>query len=139
VADVTSMRAVCSPFSGLVSEIGESGPQGATVDLQASIGFYKQASDFGDTNASYRIGAIYHRGREGVPKDDAQAVSWYHKAADAGDSEGMVRLGLMYTDRRGGLPQGLAKCVALRFERNRNCERYPTNTSTFTDFLSWSK
>jgi TPR repeat protein len=112
VADVTSMRAVCSPFSGLVSEIGESGPQGATVDLQASIGFYKQASEFCDTNASYRIGAIYYRGREGVPKDDAQAVSWYHKAADAGDGNGMDHLGFMYEHGLGWLPKDKVRAVS---------------------------
>jgi TPR repeat protein len=84
-----------------LGRVYESGFQGAPMDLQASIGFYKRASDLGDGNASYRIGAIYYNGRKGVPKDDTQAVSWYRKAADAGDPSGMNLLGFMYLNGRG--------------------------------------
>jgi len=97
--NVTELRSLADHGSrSALTQLGrvyELGIQGASVDLQASIGFYKQASELGDSDASYRVGAIYYSGREGVPKDDAQAVSWCRKAVDAGNAEGMDRLGFM--------------------------------------------
>jgi TPR repeat protein len=83
----------------------ESGLQGAPTDLQASIRFYKRASDLGDGTASYRIGEIYYYGRQGVPKDELQAVNWYRKAADLGDGPSMFSLGFMHERGQGGLPK----------------------------------
>jgi TPR repeat protein len=95
-----------------LGKVHESGLQGASVDLQASLGFYKQASDLGDGGASYRIGAIYYYGRKGVPKDDAQAASWFRKAADAGNAPGMTSLGAMYGLGQGGLPKDDVEAVS---------------------------
>jgi TPR repeat protein len=90
----------------------ESGLQGAPTDLQASIRFYKRASDLGYGTASYRIGEIYYYGRQGVPKDELQAVDWYRKAADLGDGPSMFSLGFMYELGQGGLPKDDAQAVS---------------------------
>ena len=88
-----------------LGKVYESGLQGASLDLQASIGFYKRASDMGDGDASFRMAEIYYFGREGVPKNEAQAAIWFHKAADAGNSLGMTDLGVMHAQGQGGLPK----------------------------------
>ena len=53
------------------------------------------AADWGDADAQYNLGVMYHKG-DGVPQDYAQAAKWFRLAADQGFAQAQFNLGVMY-------------------------------------------
>ena len=68
------------------------------------------AAEQGDTEAQYKLGALYDYGK-GVPEDDAKAVYWYRKAAEQGSVAGQHYLGLMYAKGE-GIPEDHVQAYA---------------------------
>ena len=59
-----------------------------------------KASQAGDPEAQYKLGAAYSFGN-GLPKNDAIAVEWLTRAANQGQSEAQFELGLHYLNGEG--------------------------------------
>ena len=55
-------------------------------DCDSAIKLYKLAADQGDSNAQWRIGAIYYTGK-GVSKNEFEGLKWIQLAAKSGKAE----------------------------------------------------
>jgi TPR repeat protein len=59
-----------------------------------------KASQTGDPEAQYKLGAAYSFGN-GLPKNDIKSVEWLTRAAKQGQSEAQFELGLHYLNGEG--------------------------------------
>lgn len=75
-------------------------------DYVVALHLWRQAAEQGNTEAQFKLGALYEQGC-GVPQDDAMAAQWYRKAAQQGDARAQFRLGVLYEQGR-GVPQDYA-------------------------------
>ena len=55
-------------------------------DYDSALKLYKLAADQGDSNAQWRLGAIYYTGK-GVPKNETEGLQWVKLAANNGKAE----------------------------------------------------
>lgn len=67
---------------------------GRERDYAASIPWFRQAADQGDSDAQYNLGLLYEAGL-GISRDLAAATSWYQRAADQGHVLAQNSLGLL--------------------------------------------
>lgn len=72
--------------------------QGADVDVQQAILWYKRA---GDAEALYRLGQIYCEGAVGLDKDVKEAIQYFTKAAEEGYADAEFAIGKMYQQGNG--------------------------------------
>lgn len=72
--------------------------QGADVDVQQAILWYKRA---GDAEALYRLGQIYCEGAVGLNKDAKEAIQYFTKAAEEGYADAEFAIGKMYQQGNG--------------------------------------
>lgn len=72
--------------------------QGADVDVQQAIIWYKRA---GDAEALYKLGQIYCEGAVGIDKDAREAIQYFTKAAEEGNTDAEFAIGNMYRQGNG--------------------------------------
>ncbi|HWL04673.1 MAG TPA: tetratricopeptide repeat protein [Xanthobacteraceae bacterium] len=70
--------------------------------------FRYAASYFGDADAQYHLGRIYHEGR-GTPKDPRQAARWLRLAAIKGQPQAQALLGSIFFDGNSQVPRQAAR------------------------------
>jgi hypothetical protein len=85
--------------------------EGAAVDLEKAMTFYRKACDLGSDWACGMVGSLYDNG-EGIPADPAEASRWFTKGCDGGDGQSCYRLGLLARDGR-GVEADPARALAL--------------------------
>lgn len=61
---------------------------------------FRQATDDGNAEAPFRLGAMYFNGH-GVSQDRDEAARWFREAAVRGNREAQYILGVIYWDGRG--------------------------------------
>ena len=59
-----------------------------------ALKYFKEASELGDTWATYKVGAAYYYGL-GVEESNPSAVTWFRRASAMGSSEAKAQLGIM--------------------------------------------
>ena len=74
----------------------------------------RKATEQGDADAQYSLGALYYAGKDitgkDVPKDYTEAVKWWLKAAEQGHARAQHQVGLRY-DRGEGVSEDKAEAA----------------------------
>jgi TPR repeat protein len=78
----------------LIGEIYRDGAAVPRSDAEASR-WYRLASNLGDPQAAYELGALLLQGADGVPKDPAAAKVQFERAAAKGNPGALYNLGVM--------------------------------------------
>ena len=83
--------------------------EGVKQNYAYAYGFFQQASDLGNTDATCNLALMYHKG-EGVKQDFGLAFYLYDKAAQAGNPRGYYGAGYL-TYKGFGVKQDYAKAI----------------------------
>ncbi|MEZ0224851.1 MAG: tetratricopeptide repeat protein [Alphaproteobacteria bacterium] len=59
-------------------------PHNAAPDLEQAEKWYRKAAEQGNTEAQYRLGSLYYRGKGGLRQNYEEAYFWFILAAKAG-------------------------------------------------------
>ncbi len=102
----------------LIGAIYHDGAAVGRNDFEASR-WYRLASNLGDPEAAYELGALLLQGANGVPKDIAQAKEQFERAAAKNQPAALYNLGVMALDASNGHKADFAK-AAQYFLRSAN-------------------
>lgn len=69
-------------------------------NYEAALKHFRRATDEGNAEAPFRLGAMYFNGH-GVTQDRDEAARWFREAALRGNREAQYILGVIYWDGRG--------------------------------------
>ncbi len=102
----------------LIGQIYHDGAALGRNDIEASR-WWRMASDLGDPQAAYELGALLLEGANGVTKDRAAAKAQFERAAAKGQASALYNLGVMALDSANGQQPDFAK-AAQYFLRSAN-------------------